>query len=55
MGFLHAEITSDVAIIPKVRNNSLPARDFFFFLFLLYLPWNNFSGSLIKWSSFLRN
>ena len=31
MGFLHVKITSDVAIIPKVKNNSLPVRIFLFF------------------------
>lgn len=31
--FPYAKVISDVAIIPKVRNSSLPARFFFFFLF----------------------
>lgn len=54
MGFLNAKITSDMVTIPKVKNNSLRGR-FFFFPFLLYLPWNKFSGMLIEWSGFLRS
>lgn len=53
-GFFHLKkkISSDVAIIPKVKNNSQLVRIFFF---LLYLPCNYFSGPLRAWSSFLRN
>lgn len=52
VGFRHAKITSEVVIIPKAKNNNLPA---IFFPFSCIPAWNNFPGPLIGWSAFPTN